>query len=254
MHANELTLETAREHEARLLKLAAPTRVGRPGPPPWRKASWRWLAAAALAIAAALAVPAEGGTRTLDAERGSLARAETIRIELDRRYRRISGRALAVTEASSTAVVESFTLLAPDLLGANVVAADNGIYFAICPLRATCPYPAARHARPASDLLVRRLALELALHTFLETPASVVAVSLPTRRFTLFIVERDELARDEDIPALSEALSGDPASPPAQSQRHAIERVTRPRIFLAVGLQPTPSGRDSLIGIPLWLR
>jgi hypothetical protein len=84
----------------------------------------------------------------------------------------LRGRGLAVTEATSTGVVESFTLLTPNLLETRIVSANNGIDDAICPVDATCPYPARRFARPAAELVPRRLALELALRTFLDTTKS----------------------------------------------------------------------------------
>jgi hypothetical protein len=164
----------------------------------------------------------------------------------------VPGRGLAVTEATTTGVIESFTLVTPDLLDARVVAADNGLYFALCPPAADCPYPARRLARPAADLLPRRLALELALRAFLETSATVVAVSLPTPRFVLFVVERDELAREVDMPALAAALAGRPAGATGASLAETVDRVTRPRVFVVVGLEPTPSGRGTLAAIPRW--
>jgi hypothetical protein len=182
----------------------------------------------------------------------SLARAQTIRSQIDARYRVLHGHGLAVTEASSTGVVESFTLLTPDLLEMRYLSAENGIYYAICPVRATCPYPVRRLARPAADLVPRRLALELALRTFLETSADVVAVSLPTPRFIAFIVERGELAHEVDLPALAKALRGSPDRALSPSLEGVVDRVTRPRIYLAAGLEPTPSGRDSWAGIPRW--
>ena len=185
-------------------------------------------------------------------EPASLARAQTIRAQVDARYRALRRHGLAVTEASSTGVVESFALLTPDLLEMRVLPAENGIYFAICPVRATCPYPARRVARPAGDLVPRRLALELALRTFLETSADIVAVSLPTPQFIAFIVERKELAREVDLRALAKALRGDPARALSPSLERVVDRVTRPRVFLAAGLEPTRNGGDSWAGIPLW--
>ena len=185
-------------------------------------------------------------------EPASLARAQTIRAQVDARYRVSRRHGLAVTEASSTGVVESFALLTPDLLEMRVLPADNGIYYAICPVRATCPYPARRFARPAADLVPRRLALELALRTFLETSADVVAVSLPTPQFIAFIVERKELAREVDLPVLAKALRGDPARALSPSLERVVDRVTRPRVFRAMGLEPTANGGDSWAGIPLW--
>ena len=170
--------------------------------------------------------------------------AQTIRAELDVRYRAPRRGGLAVTEASSTGVVESFTLVTSDLVDTRVVPAGNGIYYAVCPARASCPYPARRLARPAADLDSRQLALELAVRTFLETSVDIVAVSLPTVRFTAFIVERDEI----DLEAVARTL----ASGPSQSVRATVDRVTRPRIFLAVGLESTPSGGDTWLGLPRW--
>ena len=60
-----------------------------------------------------LGPPPRGRRRS---NRDSLARAQTIRAQLDARYRVMRGRGLAVTEATSTGVVESFTLLTFDLL------------------------------------------------------------------------------------------------------------------------------------------
>lgn len=174
----------------------------------------------------------------------SLQHAQTIRAELDVRYRAPRRGGLAVTEASSTGVVESFTLVTSDLLETRVVPAENGIYYAVCPAGASCPYPARRHARPAADLDARRLALELAVRTFLETSVDVVAVSLPTLRFMVFIVERDEV----DLEAVARTL----ASGPSQSVRATVDRVTHPRIFVAIGLEPTASGRDTWLGLPRW--
>jgi hypothetical protein len=181
-----------------------------------------------------------------------LARARAIRAEIDARYRLLPGRGLAVTEATTTGVVESFTLVTSDLLATHIVAADNGLYFAICPVGAICPYPARRLARPAADPLPRRLALELALRTFLETSATVVAVSLPTPRFLLFVVERHELARAVNMPALAKALGGDPADAEAAWLQQTVDQVTRPRVFVVLGLEPTPSGRDTLAAVPRW--
>ena len=209
------------------------------------------LAVSALAVGAAAANPSAAPATTSEAQPEPLALAREIRVEINARYRRVPPR-LDVTEATTTGVIESFTLLTPDLVEARIVAADNGIYFAVCPMRANCPYPARRFARPAADFLPRRLALELALRTFLETPATVVAVSLPTPRFILFIVERDELAREIDIPGLAKALGGDPAHAPAARLQQIVDQVTRPRVFVVLELEPTPSGRDTLGAMPRW--
>ena len=206
-------------------------------------------AGALLAVGILRAVPAHGSSRAAALEPASLAHAQTIRARIGARYR---ARGLAVTEASSTGVVETFALLTPDLLRTRFLPAGNGIYYAICPVRATCPYPSRRFARPAADIVTRRLALELAVKTFLETTADVVAVSLPTARFTAFIVEQKELAREVDLRALAKELGGDPTRDLPAPLRRLVDRVTRPRVFLAAGLEPTPSGRDNWAGVPRW--
>ena len=176
----------------------------------------------------------------------------TIRARIDARYRSLPNGGLAVTEASSTGVVESFALLTPTCSRRASCPAGNGIYYATCPVRASCPYPVQRFARPAADLVPRRLALELALRTFLETSADLVAVSLPTAWFIALVVERKELARAVDMRALARALRGDPAGALAAPLARIVDRVTRPRIFVAMGLDPTPSGRESWAGVPRW--
>jgi hypothetical protein len=207
------------------------------------------VATTAVTAAATVATAAVSGEAL---ERRSLVQAQTIRAEVSARYRARPGPGLAVTEASSTGVVESFTLLAPDLLGARSLPADNGIWYAICPVRATCPYPARRFARAAAARDPRRLALELAVRTFLETSADVVGVSLPTPRFVAFIVERQELAREVDLPTLARALGGNPARAISRSLKNVVERLTRPRVYLFLSLEPTASGRESWAGLPRW--
>jgi len=202
------------------------------------------------ALAVVTAAEAVAGSSSLDPR--TLSHARTIKADITARYVRPVGPKLAVTEASSTGVVESFLLLTADFLGLRVVPADNGIHYAICPLRATCPYPGPGSARPASAFAPRRQALELALRTFLETSATVVSVSLPTRDYVFFLIERDELDQAVDMAALARALSGNPARAPAASLRRIVDELTRPRLFVPLGLEPTPSGRDSLGAAPLW--
>jgi hypothetical protein len=202
---------------------------------------------AALAVAMAAAVAA--GSNSLDPR--TLDQARTIKAEITARY--VRGPKLAVTEASSTGVIESFLLLTADLLGLRVVPADNGVHYAICPVRATCPYLGLRSARPPSAFAPRRQALELALETFLETSATVVTVSLPTRDYVFFIVERDELL-GVDMVALAKALSGNPSRAPVASLRRTVDELTRPRLFVPLGLEPTPNGGQSLGAVPLWPR
>ena len=205
-----------------------------------------------LAIGALGAPTGHASARASALEPRSLARAQAIRGQLDARYRVLPGRGLAVTEATSTGVVESFTLLALDLLETRYLPAGNGIYYAICPVRAACPYPARRFDRAAAELVPRRLALELALRTFLETSADVVAVSLPAPRFILFVVEREELAREVNLSILAKALDRNPSRALSSSLEVVVDRLTRPRVYVTLGLEPTPSGRETLAGVPRW--
>jgi hypothetical protein len=195
---------------------------------------------------------AAAASATASAAPEPLERAGALRAEVDARYRLVPGRGLAVTEATTTGVIESFALLTSDLLEARTVPAHDGLYFAICPVRATCPYPPRGLAQPAAVFLPRRLALELALRTFLETSATVVAVSLPTPRFILFIVERDKLAREVDMPALATELASGAADVSGAWLRETVDQVTRPRVFVVLGLEPPPSGRDTLAAMPRW--
>ena len=182
----------------------------------------------------------------------ALVHAQQIRAEINARYLATGGPQLAVTEASSTAVIESFSLLTSE--GQRVVPADGGIYFAICPRHARCPLPARGTARSAAAFLPRRQALELALRTFLETPADVVAVSLPTTRFVLFIVERGELEREVDMPTLMKGLAGNPKVAVDASLRRSVDQLTYSRIFIPLGLESTPTGGDSMPAMRLFDR
>ena len=68
---------------------------------------------AIVTVCSAAAAPAHAASTASALEPRSLARAQTIRAELDSRYRAMPGHGLAVTEATSTGVVESFALLTP---------------------------------------------------------------------------------------------------------------------------------------------
>ncbi len=182
----------------------------------------------------------------------ALTRALVIRAEVDARYRLVPGRKFAVTEASPTGVIDSFTLFASPLEMPRVVPADNGIYFAICPVRATCPYPGRRFARSPAAFMPRRAALELAVRTFLETSASLVVVSLPTSQFVLLVLERDDVMGEVDPYALRDALAGDPASAPGAGLRRIVDRLTLPRLFLPWGLVPISETRETLVAACLW--
>jgi hypothetical protein len=171
----------------------------------------------------------------------ALAHAAQIRAEVDARYP-----GLRVTEASSTAVIESLTLF--EGADPRVVLANNGIYYAVCPNRARCPFPG-RKARLVAALVPRRVALELAVRTFLETSANLVMVSLPTRRFIVLVFERDAI----DAYALSVALAGYLVSDRSPQLVSLVDTATLPHLYAPLALAPTPTGLDTLLALPLGL-
>jgi hypothetical protein len=198
-------------------------------------------------LAALLAVVAGVGTASSasaarSTSTASLAQAGTIQAEVDARYP-----ALRVTEASSTAVIDSVTLFTAES-DPRVVPAENGIYFAVCPIRARCPYPG-RVARAPSAFAPRRLALELAVRTFLETEADLVLVSLPTPRFVLLVFERAEF----DASAISEDIANDPRRQASLQLRSVVDSTTLRRLFGPFALEPCPNGRDTLLALSLGL-
>ena len=213
------------------------------------------LAVAALSLAGAPSGSAgeppvrDGADPPTYGHAAAVERARTIRAAVNARFTTPHG--LVVSEASSTAVIDSFTLLTPPDWDTRVVSAANGIYYAICPTGATCPYPVRRHALPADAFLPRRQALELALRTFAETSADLVVVSLPTRRFVLLVVERDILEH-ADTRRIMEASTREPRSAADPSLRRLVDTLARPRTFAPSGLEPTPSGRDTMVALPVW--
>ena len=194
---------------------------------------------ALLALAAGVS-PASGASGTRSTSTDSLARAATIQAEVDARYP-----GLRVTEASSTAVIDSVTLFTSEA-DPRVVPAENGIYFAVCPIRATCPYPG-RSARAPSAFAPRLVALELAVRTFLETEADLVLVSLPTPRFVLLVFERAEL----DSRAISGDISNDPPRQASLQLRSVVDSATLPHLFGPFALESCPNGRDTLLALSL---
>jgi hypothetical protein len=64
------------------------------------------------------------------------------------------------------------------------------------------------------------------------------------------VVEREELAREVDLATLAKALGRDPLEAPSSALEVIVDRLTRPRIFVVLGLEPTPSGRDTLVAVP----
>ena len=139
----------------------------------------------------------------------------------------------------------SLTLLSDLLPEPRVVPAANGVYFAICPARAHCPYPARSAAAAVEAFRPRRLAVELALRTFEETTADLVVVALPTRRPVFLVLERaDDPARAEvDAAGL---LTGPPgARTPAIAA--LVEATASGRLFRPAGLVPVSDTEETLL-------
>jgi hypothetical protein len=205
------------------------------------------LAAAALAVGAAATFPVPSQA-TASIEPETLARARAIRVEVNARYRLVPGRKLAVTEATTTGVVQSLTLVTDWLELPRVVPANNGIYFAICSARAKCPYPRRSASWPAAAFLPRRQALELAVRTFLETSANLVVVALPTAEPIWVVFERNDLLAEISAPAALDQLAPCPTLID-KPIRDLVDRLTRPRLFLPLPILPPP--RDTIYAVRL---
>jgi hypothetical protein len=215
-----------------------------------------WLGAARWAtlvlstiVAGVAATPAHSSSAGSELDKKALTRARVIRAEVTDRYRHAPGRKLAVTEATSTGVVQSITLITDWLEPARVVAADNGIYFTICSVRARCPYPARSAVWPAEAFLPRRMALELAVRTLLETSVDLVIVALPTAQPVWVVVERDDLLASVDAPALLDRLGSDPGSIDPVLEE-LVDRFTRSHLFLPVPVLPPPD--DTIYAVRLF--
>jgi hypothetical protein len=195
--------------------------------------------ATGVAVAATAHSSATAASPTAAAlEPKALARARAIRAEVSARYRRLPGRKLAVTEAMTTGVVDTLTLVT-DWLDPHVVPAHNGIYFAICSLHANCPYPRRAAAWRPLAFLPRRQAVELALRTLLETSVSLVVVALPTAEPVWVVFERDDLLSSIDGSAALEQVAASRASvqPPL---RELVDQLTQPRLFVPLPILPPP--------------
>jgi hypothetical protein len=206
------------------------------------------LALVVLAAGAAATFPAHTPAAASAIEPETLTRARVIRAEITARYRLVPGRKLATTEATTTGIVETVSLVTDWLEPPRVVPADNGIYFAICSVGAICPYPARSAARRAAAFLPRRQALELALRTFLETSASLVVVALPTAEPVWVVFERDDLLMGIDALPVLDRLAGHPAVASA-ALRDLVGRLTGPRLFVPLPILPPPD--DTIYAVRL---
>jgi hypothetical protein len=221
-------------------------------PTQWRsRLRTHLVAAVALGVAGLLgtgaAFPLHSPATALALAPDALTRAHAIRAEVNARYRPLPGRKLVVTGATSTGGASMLVLMSADWLEGRIVPTDNGIFFDTCSARATCPYPVRWAAWPVSACLPRRLALELALRTFVETTVSVVVVSLPTPQPVWAVFERDVLLADMDAPAVLDRADSSPATTDFPL-RELVGRLTRPRLFAPVALGPD----DSIVAVRLF--
>jgi hypothetical protein len=199
-----------------------------------------WFGAVVLftVVLGVTATPAHSSSPGSEPAANALAHAKVIRAEVTARYRNARGRKLVVTEVTATGVVESITLISDWLEPERVVPAQNGIYFAICSSHAKCPYPARSAVWPIEAFLPRRMALELALRTLVETSASLVVVALPTARPAWVVVERDLLVSG-DAQAMLDRLTSNPDVTDS-TLRELVDRITEPRLFLPLPILPPP--------------
>lgn len=208
------------------------------------------LAVAAATAGAGATLPARASESVSELTPQSLVRAKAIRTHVNARYRRLSGRRLAVTEVTSMGVVESVSLMTDPTKPLHVVPADNGIYFALCSLRAKCPYPARSAAWSADAFRPRRQALELAVRVFSRTTADLVVVALPTRSPTWIVFERADLSAEVGAPLLDQ-LAGNPGFADA-GLRAIVDRLTRRRTFVPLELMPVGPGRETFVAVALF--
>lgn len=198
------------------------------------------------------AASADASSSAAELQPQTLVRAKVIRTEVNARYRRLSGRKLTVSEVTSTAVVESLTLIADPLQSPRVVPAGNGVYFALCSVRATCPLPARSAAWAPYAFRPRRQALELAVRAFSETSVSLVVVALPTWSPTWIVFERDALSSEVGAP-LRDQLAAHPGFADA-GLRAAVDRLTLGRTFVPLGIEEVAPGRETIVAVTLFER
>jgi hypothetical protein len=206
------------------------------------------LVLAASTVGGVGAIPARPSPPAAPLETEALARAQKIRAEVTAGYRHAPGRNLAVTEATPTGIVESVTLITDWVESWRVVATNNGIYFAICDAGARCPYPVRSAAWPAEASTPRRMALELALRTFVETSANLVVVALPTVRPVWIVFERDDLLATMDARTAIQQLASNPGVAGSTLQE-VVNQLTRPRMFVPLPILPPPD--DTIYAVRL---
>jgi len=210
------------------------------------------FASAALAAGAVAAIPAPASKSAPELHPQALLRAKAIRTNVNARYRRLPGRKLAVTEVTSMGVVDSVSLIVDPLEPAQVLPAENGIYFALCTVGARCPHPPRSAAWSATAFRPRRQALELAVQAFAQTAASLVVVALPTWSPTWVVFERDDLSKEIGAP-LRAQLAADPRFADA-GLRAAVDELTLWRTFVPLGIEEVAPGHETFLALTLFER
>jgi hypothetical protein len=210
------------------------------------------LTFAVAAAGAAAALPARASESGVELEPRSLVRAKAIRAHVNARYRLLAGRKLGVTEVTSMGVVESVSLMTDPLEPLHVIPANNGIYFALCSVRAKCPYPGRSAAWPAGAFRPRRLGLELAVRVFSRTTVNLVVVALPTRSPTWIVFERADLSAEVEAPSLDQ-LAGNPGLADA-GLRASVDRLTRRRTFVPLEILRLGPGRETFVAVALFAK
>lgn len=217
---------------------ARAVRAGQPAlPPPARTSSIEHVAARELAR--------DQAARRRMAP--TLQRARGIAREVESRDRRAAGTRFAVTDVSLTLVVASVELGASGSQPARSIPADNGVHFSVCPLGTSmCAAPGSGVSRRTSSA-AGRVGVELALRTFLESPATLVVVSLPRPDgwpLIALVFERSVL-RGINADAVLRQLGDDGAA------ADRLDRVARAHLVALAGLGSYSQTRDSLLMVPL---
>jgi hypothetical protein len=210
------------------------------------------FASAALAAGAVAAIPASASKSAPELHPRALLRAKAIRANVNARYRRLPGRKLAVTEVTSMGVVDSVSLIVDPLEPAQVLPAENGIYFALCTVGARCPHPPRSAAWSATAFRPRRQALELAVQAFAQTAASLVVVALPTWSPTWVVFEREDLSKEIGA-TLRAQLAADPRFADA-GLRAAVDELTLWRTFVPLGIEEVAPGHETFLALTLFER
>jgi len=175
----------------------------------------------------------------------TLAHARRIALRVGQRSVGVSR--LAVTDVSLTSIVATIELGAGRSRPARSIPADEGIHFAVCPAASSTCLAPARDGSQAAARAARRLGLELALRTFLETSAKLVVVALPRAKAPIALVFERSLLDVIDGEASLRRLHRN--SVPLER----LDRIVGAHLVALAGLASYSQTRDSLLVVPLEL-